>query len=258
MDRRSVEDVVGKWVRRTARGGFGLVRRFADRHARRRVLVLGDSHVRVFEHWSFLLAMPRTRFDIVYIRGGTAIGILRRDSLTGARKQFDEALAGGEWDRVVVCLGEVDAGFTLWRLAEVRKEDVSRQLDRSVANYLAFLAEVRAGHEPIVLAASLPTLAEATGTDDEVMNLRSLIGATQRQRTDLTLEFNRRIAAWCAEHGVPHLDSTPDALGPDGLVDPRWKVRHRPDHHYARLPFARWLIRALRPHLAKRKGPTVG
>lgn len=258
VDRRSVGSVVGMRVQRSIRAVFSHLRGFADRRARRRILVLGDSHVRVFEHWLFLLAMPRTRFDIVYVRGGTATGIANQRSKTQAGQRFEEALARGPWDLVLVDLGEVDAAFTLWSLARKRGQPIETLTDRAITNYVAFLDGVRRAHDLIVIAATLPTLADLDGIDDEDLKQRARVPVDQRRRTDLTLEFNRRIAAWCAEHGVPHLDSTPDALGPNGLVDPRWTVRHRPDHHYARRPFARWLIRALRPHLAKRKGPTVG
>lgn len=258
MDRKSVEYVVRKWVKRAADAWFGLLRKLARRHSRRRLLVLGDSHVRVFEHWLFLLALPRTHFVVIHIRGGTAIGIANLGSVSGARERFEEALAAGPWDGVLVCLGEVDTAFTLWERSRTTGRPVPILTDRALTNYLNFLETVRRDHDLIVLAATLPTLTDLGDTDDEDLKLRARVPVDQRARTDLTLEFNRRVAAWCAEHGVPHLDSTPDALGPNGLVDPRWTVRHRPDHHYARLPFARWLIRALRPHLAKRKGPTVG
>jgi hypothetical protein len=223
------------------------------------VLVLGDSHVRVFEHWLFLAAMPRTRFEIVYVRGGTAIGILNPKSETGARLRFLDALARGPWDHVIVDLGEVDTASTLWRMAQKGVHPLDRLLDRSVTNYLDFLAEVLATQNLIVLAATLPTLDDAGGIDDpEVFQQRSHVDATQRQRTDLTMEFNRRIAAWCAANGVPHLDTAPDALGPDGLVRPEWTVRDKRDHHYARRPFARWLVAKLPAVFGKRNGPTVG
>src|SRR5690606_18106421 len=61
----------------------------------RRVLVIGDSHVRVFEHWWFRWAMPLVRFDVVYVPGGTATGLPHPRSATRARTRFDDALARG-------------------------------------------------------------------------------------------------------------------------------------------------------------------
>ena len=245
-------------LRLTTRPLLDRMRAFADRRARRHVLVLGDSHVRVFEHWQFLAAMPRTRFEIVYVPGATAIGLDNPNSRTRARDRFREALARGPWDRVLIDLGEVDTAAAIWRHHQQSGRRVDRLLDRAVETYTAFLADLCAQHRPIVLAATLPTLGEVLETDPEDLRERLLVAASQRERTDLAIEFNRRIALWCAEHGVPHLDSGEAALGPDRLVRDAWKVRHRRDHHYAQFPFARWLVRALRPLLKNDDGPTVG
>ena len=228
------------------------------RWAVRRVLVLGDSHVRVFEHWLFPLAMPRTRFEIVHVPGATAIGIGNPHSASDARNRFEAALDAGSWDRVLVNLGEVDAAISLWIVADKRGEPIDVALDRAVGRYLAFLERVHAEHRLIVLAATLPTLSDASGIEDAaVARHRSQVTATKAQRTALTMDFNRRVGEWCAARGVPHLDTAAEALGSDGLVRESWTVRGAHDHHYARRPYARALVRMLGP-LVKHDGPTVG
>jgi hypothetical protein len=243
---------------RTGRAVLEMVRALLARVAVRHVLVLGDSHVRVFEDWRFTVAMSRTRFEVVHVAGATATGIFNRHSESGARPRFLEALAAGTWDHVVVNLGEVDAAIGLWLIAAKRGEPITTMLDRAVSRYLDFLAEIRATRNLIVLAATLQTLDDTGGSDDPVLQRRNRVGASLRQRTDLTIEFNRRVAAWCAEHDVPHLDTAPEALGPDRLVRREWTVRGRRDHHYARRPYALWMIRTLGPVLKMRSGPTVG
>lgn len=262
MDRRAIVNLVVGKIKALPRAGFMRLRGFADRHARRVVLVIGDSHTRVFEHWLFLVVFPRTRFEIAYVKGGSAIGILNYNSQSGARASFDAALSREPWDHVLVCLGEVDAAYTLWRLAEYHAIPVDGLFERAVTSYMKFLDRIRARFSMAVIAAPYPTVDHIHGSVDEVLAMRAHVHATQRQRTDLTLEFNRRIGEWCTEHGIAQLDTAAEALGPDRFVKESWKVRGRLDHHYVRGRFARWMVRTLRPVLAelsrKKDGPTVG
>lgn len=225
------------------------LRDIVGRHAHRRILVLGDSHVRVFEHWLFLITMPRTRFDVTHVRGGTALGLFNAKSVTGARREFDAALARGPYDRVIVCLGEVDTAVSIWLVAANDRLSLETVLDRSVDRYVRFLEQVAADHDLVVLAACLPTVDVYSPDGDEVRIGRASVSATRRERTDLAIAFNARVAAWCRARSIPHLDSATAALGPDGFVRSSWTflAHHgRPDHHYARPPFARWIIDALR------------
>jgi hypothetical protein len=231
---------------RQLKAGLGWLRSFADRRARRHILVLGDSHVRIFEHWLFLLRMPRTRFEIVHVPGGSVIGILNSKSISGARQRFDAALGAGRFDRVIVGLGEVDIGFALWGYVKYRRLTREEALDLAVGRYLSFLEVVAASHRLVVLGACLPTVDRYLDIDDPLHRQRSAVTADRRERTEVTRIFNDRIAAWCRERGIVHLDSAEAALGPDGLVRPDWIHRDRIDNHYVRGPFARWLVGAMR------------
>lgn len=222
------------------------VRRSLYRRAAIRVLVLGDSHVRVFEHWRLLWSFPATRFDIVYVPGGTASGIHNRLSTTGAYRIFSEALAGGGNDLVVVNLGEVDTACTLWRRAERSGKDISDLLAHTVKNYCHFLSEVHRDHALVVLSACLPTLADDVEPADEAVRMRLAVKATQRARTALALQFNADVATYCARHAIPYLNCSAAALGPDGVVRKQWVNQRWHDHHYARSPYARWIVKALR------------
>lgn len=217
-------------------------------HARAtvRVLVLGDSHVRVFEHWLFLLGLPRTAFEVLYVAGGTASGVRNLKSITGAYRRFRDGLERGAHDLVLVNLGEVDTAYTIWRRADRDGTPVDAMLEAAVRNYCAFIDEVAAGHRVAVLSAPLPTLADQAINPDPDVKMRQEVTASQRDRTRLALRFNARIETFCAERGLPYLSSDAAALGPDGLVRRSWCRRGRPDHHYARLPYAWWLLMALR------------
>jgi len=230
------------------------LRTWLARRAARRVLVIGDSHVRVFEHWWFLWALPRVRFDVIYVPGGTATGLPNPRSATRARTRFDEALARGAHDHVVLNLGEVDTGYTIWACAARDGSDPQQLLDRAVQRYTHFIADLARHHRLIVLAAPLPTLPDnfepANDTDTtHTSTTRKALAQPLAQRTALTLAFNDAVAQACAALAVPHVDDRAASLGPDGTVRAAWRRRGRADHHYARRPYARWLAAALSPWL---------
>jgi hypothetical protein len=228
---------------------FQSLRRHADARARRTVLVLGDSHVRVFEHWWLLWAWRGVRWHVEYVPGGTALGLYNKHSASQAHARFAQALASVRCEWVIVNLGEVDTGHALWAKAARDGSDVQAMLTRAVERYARFIGEIAARHRLIVLSAPLPTLPDDLPAHGEVLTLRKALGRSQQERTALTLEFNRRIAAVCAGLDIPYLDDAASSLGADGRVQPAW-LHRRIDHHYRRSTYARWLSRALVPYLS--------
>jgi len=226
--------------------------RAASRMMRRpvvNVLVIGDSHVRVFEHVWFQFMLPNAQFTVEYVPGATAIGIINRHSITSAWSRFDTALDEIERDLVIVNLGEVDTGYSLWRLMETRGDAMSEIFERAVNNYCEYIGDLSKRGRVLVLSAPLPTLNDEAAQKNRGNAIREPVDATQRQRTELTLQFNARVMAFCATIGVSYLDSSPYALGANGIVKDSWR-RKDLDHHYARWPYARNLARHLGPLLA--------
>ena len=222
------------------------VRKILYRTAKTHILVIGDSHVRVFEHWRMLWEFPRTRFEVVYAPGGTAFGITNRASKSGAYSAFLEALANLKHDLVVVNLGEVDTAYMLWRRAENSEKTVSELMAVSVRNYCRFLDKIQKNHPVVVLSACLPTLADHADSKDEVSKVRMTVKASQKERTALALEFNARVAEFCSKNDIPYLNCAAVALGANGIVRRQWVNRKRFDHHYARAPYAQWLAKELK------------
>lgn len=202
--------------------------------------------MRVFEHWAFQLCMPRTRFDIVHVPGASATGMRNPKSLTQARRIFREALSAIPTDLVVLHLGEVDTAYTIWQQAARRGTPVENLLQVAVDRYWNFVIEVRATRAVAVLSACLPTLSDQGAPGGQVAAMRSAVPASQRERTLLTLSFNEQLSRRCRAAGIPFLDSSVAALAPHGIVKPAWVNRQRYDHHYARRPFAFWLIKQFR------------
>lgn len=219
------------------------------RQATHRVLVLGDSHVRVFEHWWFLWALPQVHFHVRYVPGATTTGLPNPQSITRARSRFGDALSRVPHDTVLLNLGEVDTGYTIWARAARDGTDPQDLLAQAVQRYTDFIAGLAQRHRLIVLSAPLPTLPDGFAPDAAGASTRQALPHPLAERTRLTLAFNDAVAAACAALGVPHLDDRSHSLGRDDTVRARWRHTRRLDHHYVRAPYARWLAQALSPHL---------
>ncbi|TFY99916.1 SGNH/GDSL hydrolase family protein [Ramlibacter rhizophilus] len=225
-------------------------RRHCDRHARRSVLVLGDSHVRVFEHWWFMWALPDVRWHITYVPGGTATGLYNAGSQTQSRARFEAALREHPRPELVLLnLGEVDTGHTVWARSQHGKGSVDALLHQAVDAYCRYIGELARRCRLAVIGAPLPTLPDDFVPGDAVATTRRAVSMTQAERTALTLAFNDRVAAECRALGVPHLDDRAESLGAAGTVRREWVRPDMPDHHYHRFTYARWLARSLAPLL---------
>lgn len=214
--------------------------------SKRRILAIGDSHIRVFEHLFFRLFFPRTEFKIIYVPGATASGINNVNSLTRAYTIFKEALEEGGYDEIIVILGEVDAAYAIWKRAELHKTDIEVILEDVVIKYQEFLLSL-SDYAPIrVLSAPLQTIDDCRGCADETSQIRSSVDVPIQQRTQLTLEYNRRIKSFCAEKEINYLDLDSVALGENGIIK-RWltNLKNPCDHHYRRWVYALLIIEKL-------------
>lgn len=239
---------MAEWLAQAAR----YWRARCDEKADQTVLVLGDSHVRVFEHWWFMWALPRVRWCINYVPGATASGLYNPKSITQTYARLMQSLSDANDGWAILNLGEVDTGYGIWVRAERHGHDPRQLMAQAAQNYERFIAEVAAKQPLIVLSAPLPTLPDTFVAGDDVLSRRKAVERSQRERTELTLAFNQRIAQACAALGVHYLSDEAVSLGADGLVKPEWLKRESPDHHYDRKTYAQWLARQLKPLLLKR------
>lgn len=214
----------------------------------KQILVLGDSHTPIFQHPCFLQAFPTLHFEVVTVIGATASGLENPNTKTQAYPIFKEALAQAKAksgaDTVIVMLGEVDTGFVIWYRAQKYQESVSAMATRAISSYSKFLLEVAAQARVICISTPLPTIQD--GNDwGEIANARREVTATQRERTELTLQFNRQMQAFCQTHGIDHVMLDGASLGPDGLVKQELMNRNANDHHYEPEVYARLLVEHL-------------
>lgn len=215
------------------------------------LLVLGDSHGEVFRQPLFAARFPDHTWDCVIVPGATASGLENpNNSKTQAYPAFKQALSGSNARRVIVSLGEVDTGFVIWYRARKYKESVFAMLDRAVDAYARFLGEFAADHELLCVSTPLPTIRDGAPWG-EVANLRKEVDASQRARTALTLEFNRRMCQRALGLGVSYLSLDGRSLGADGLVRPELMHANPSDHHYAPDRYAELIAAELPPFLMR-------
>ncbi len=225
--------IVRKIIRRT--------RRFL---AKEEILVLGDSHVDVFNSWWFVLKFPKKYFRVVSVGGATASGLENPNSKTQAYKIFREALAERNYSRVIISLGEVDTGFIIWYRAKKYNVDVLEMLIQSVDKYTNFLSEAKGYEELIVISTALPSIKDDNSWG-EVANLRREVQTTQKQRTEMTLLFNSKVRKYCEDNGILFIDLDKECLGDNGLLRDELRNKNLCDHHYDPSRYAKLLSKEL-------------
>lgn len=223
------------------------VRKLLSGVARYRVLVIGDSHARIYLHWRFLLTLPRVNFRVCAVGGATASGLENPHSKTQAYSRFEAALNTGGYDRVLVQLGEVDTGFVVWYRASKYQASVDEMLEQALSTYCRFLEGIGHPAQLLVVSAPLPTIADGTAWG-EVADQRKEVTASQKQRTELTLRFNSAVEVFCRNHGIDYLNLDAESLGSDGIVRRDLLHSNPRDHHYSPHRY----ISMLSQHLAER------
>jgi hypothetical protein len=214
----------------------------------RRILVLGDSHARVFADPTFK-AFPG-RFEIHSVIAATVSGLQNPNSVTQAGPIFERALSEAAARRnppmaVILQIGEVDCGFVIWWMHEQKGLSLDAGLSRAVENLVVLAKRAQAVAPVFVVSAPLPTIRDNVDFG-EYANLRREIKASQEARTALVIDFNRRAQEALEAVGVTHINLDEKSLGPDGLVSPLLALRYKTNHHYDMTIYGRLLERTLR------------
>lgn len=226
-----------------------VLRRQQRRIAREEILVLGDSHVLVFEHWYWIFKYPRRYFHVCSVQGATASGLENPNATARAHGRFIEALSGSRFHRIILMLGEVDAGFVIWYRAKKYGVPPSETLQYAVESYCKFIDEVAGHGDLLVLSCPLPTIRDGIA-QGEVANLRKEVDASQADQTAMTIRFNRAVEAYCRERGVAFANLDKDSVGPDDLVNSGLLNARPTDHHYHKRRYARLIDRNLAQFIA--------
>lgn len=195
---------------------------------------LGDSHLEALKFAADLnlLNVGSSHFSIV--PGATVVGLRNPNSLTNAVNIFKDSLLSQPKDAYVVThLGEVDCGFVMWWRAQKNGESVEAQFQSSLVAYRQFLSEIlEMGFSRLcVTGASLPTIGDGVNMG-EVANKRSEISVSLRDRTDLTVRYNRGLREIAASLDLDYFDVAEATLDRSrGLVHEFFKNPDPTDHH---------------------------
>ncbi|HEX5330355.1 hypothetical protein [Sulfuricurvum sp.] len=231
-------DTIGEIIRQRR-----MQRNRSNSDTKKKVLAIGDSHIRVFEHHYFKRMFPNTEYTIVYVPGASASGIRNVNSLSQAYSIFRSALEEGGYDEIIVTLGEVDAAYAIWKRAETHNVSVNSIVEDVIEKYQEFILSLQGYAPTTVLSTPFQTISDCRGCSDETSTVRAGIDIPIRNRTELSVEFNRRIKLFCHENSVNYLDLDSWSLGKDGIVR-SWLIHpNNPcDHHYYRWRYAMMII----------------
>ncbi|GAM58793.1 hypothetical protein JCM19231_8 [Vibrio ishigakensis] len=213
------------------------------------VLVIGDSHVEVFRHQKIQSKYLNKYFNVCSVGGATVSGLINPNSKTQALPIFKDAISNSKAKTIIVNLGEVDTGFVIWYRAEKNKVDIDFTLEQAVDNYISFLDYlVSTKNNVICISAPLPTITDNQEWGD-VANLRRSVKTTQKDRTELTLKFNEKIAYYCESKKIAYLSLDSLSLGIDGTVKSKLLNPDPTDHHYNQDVYAEMLIDSITNYL---------
>lgn len=214
------------------------------------ILVIGDSHCAVFRNSYIRKRFSGLFFNCRIVQGATVSGLDNPNSKTRALPIFRESIKKFGGSTILTLIGEVDTGFVIWYRAKKHSEPVENSFNAAVHNYKIFLASCRKSHAVICISAPLPTIRDDDDWGD-VANLRREIAASQYERTQLTLRFNKEMGDFCHTNDIGFIDLDRDSLATNGLVYEHLLNKNKTDHHYDQDSYAKLLAPGLKKALDK-------
>ena len=202
----------------------------------RKIHFIGDSHTEVFWNmefspWYFWRLTPK----IKVVHGATATGLANPNSKTQALSIFENYLKKevNKDDYVFFQLGEVDCGFAIWYRAEKHGLSIQKQTQLAIDNYTSLILKASAinGKKIIICSAVLPTIQE-NNNFGEVANLRKEVKANIKERTQLTLEFNKKLRRLADKNHLAFMDLDQSLLNEKtGVIHSKFLHKDSTNHH---------------------------
>lgn len=211
----------------------------------KRILVLGDSHSRVFKFTNKKIHTHNKEnihnqipisFLVKYVSGATAYGIRNENSKSNALQIFkNEIERHNNIDYVCIMLGEVDCGFLIWTRSKYMNIPINEQLNKCIENLINFIKDSvlskYKNNNIIILGAPLPVIKDQT--DKRFLNGdRAKVDIPLKDRTGLTLQYNDLLKKECNKLGIHFIDITDNILNKSIMeVDKQYLNKNPFDHH---------------------------
>lgn len=184
------------------------------------ILVLGDSHTFLFS----LINSEQYRFDICYVSGATAQGMVNSNSSTNALCIFREKVSVGKrFNKILIMLGEVDCAYLIWVRSSREGIDIDAQIDLCVKNLFDFIKNTLIDElsyncsDIIVLGAHLPAIRDDVDRS-LIAGARAEVDASQYLRTQKTLLYNSTLQEASLALGCKYIDITSHLIGGCGVI----------------------------------------
>lgn len=216
---------------------------------------IGDSHTKAFEYATINYRWKKTRFKLLIVPGATALGLVNPNSKTDAFALYRNYIKTvPKHNTLLFCLGEVDCGFVIWYRAKKYKQSINEQFHQSLSNYKTFIDEIeKQGYKSIIiLSTPLPTIIDGQEWGDiaklrkEQLN-RKDITASLKERTELTVQYNKELNIFCEMKGYSFLNIEADTLDRNtGVVKKTYRNSDPLDHHLDHNQISFLLIKQLR------------
>jgi hypothetical protein len=182
------------------------------------IYCLGDSHVDVFSFVRQMRIMKRTLLDVTCVAGATARGLSHSNSTSGASLVFRTVLSSidSESCHILFMVGEIDCGYLAWTLSRERETSVVDEIAVSLKNYSDFLdSTVMERFNSVFICGAYPPVLRDNVDWSSGIHVRSQVGATQKQRMELTRYFNHELRKICLSRQLTFVDLS------DHLMDRR-------------------------------------
>jgi hypothetical protein len=219
---------------------------------KKKILVLGDSHAEIFDNILFSDLFSKYTVTNCFVPGATVSGLSNPNSRTQALPIFEAEYRKTRPDYTIFLLGEVDTGFVLWYQADKYNMSVRFLLGKMLENYKKLVISTLGADNTIIISAPLPTIKDGQFWG-AVANARKEVNVSQKERTDLTLEFNRLMSEWAFNHEINFINLDGASLGDNSLVSETLINSDHCDHHYEKDAYARLIHKHLGEHFRKKQ-----
>ncbi len=173
--------------------------------------------------------------DVCIANGATISGLKNPNSFTAASKTYKDFLMNKSKDSYIFMhLGEVDCGILMWLKAKRNGSNIKSECIETIDIYMKFIDELKLEgfNNIIVTSATLPTISDDDHVGEVISLRRREVDANFKERTELTLYFNKELEKYCMLNNIDFIDPTTDFINSNtNFTHAKYRNKKRGDHH---------------------------